>query len=366
MEQEGHYLRPYEYTFNEVLIAPLFRQGIRYQQTVDKKSTRDLLPNESFDSVEGMTMAVFADGVEWKMLVEWDNAHTTIADERLSDNMDFQAWFDLEHSYRAGAFEVMFAYDNMEMLPALDNFVRSDAVGMQGFDNDVHFFGLISAPRREFFAYNNVEEVLHDDLLVCYDYYGPDYSESNFSFWVRIDDDSAGKDLTMEIEKQIASSTVVTDYTISVPSQITIADFNQIIVEQGSAVSVPVYYADSNLTANSINAYADHLNVSVEGNESGAMLTIDAACSFTGETTVSVEINDMHNVDDIATKDIDVTVVANSGYSASACSTLKSTDESEQTIDELDTDSDSSGGSFGFWLFVVACFAGFRFRKING
>ncbi|WP_068545426.1 S8 family serine peptidase [Thalassotalea crassostreae] len=365
MTEDTKYFGPTVYPFNEVLLAPLFRKGIRYNQTVDLKSTRDLLPNESINTVEGMTMAVFADGIEWKLLVEWDNAYTVQGDQDYGDSMDFQAWFDIEHSYKAGAYEVMFAYDNLDMLPPLDNFQRNDAIGMQGLDSDRHFFGLINPPRREFFAYNNIEEVLYDDLVVCYDYYGPDYSESSFIFWVRVDDDTAGKDLNIEIEKQIASSTVITDYTISVPSQITIADFNQVIVEQGSTVTMPVYYADSNLTANSVNAYADHLNVSVDGNEPGAMLTIDAACSFTGDTTVTVEIADMHNNSDVATKDIDVRVIAKSGYSADECSTLRPDDETESEVEaNADDDSGSSGGSFGFLLLLAL--AGFRFRKVNG
>ncbi|WOH38878.1 S8 family serine peptidase [Thalassotalea fonticola] len=345
---------------NEIFMAPMWRKGVKYNQTVEKK---DLIIGESTNSVEGMTMALFADGIEYKVLVEWDNAFTQNADVRYNDSMDFQAWFDLEHSYRPGTFEIMYAYDNLNMLPADDGFNRNDTVGLQGLESDVHFFGLIKAPRREFFASNNLEEVLFDDLVICYDYYGPDYSASDFTFWLRIDEQSAGQDLELTLEHTVDSVHKAETYTVSVPSQITIADFNNIVVQQGNEIQVPVFYADSNLTANSIIATSDKLNVSLDGNNSGALLTINAECSFTGDTTVTVKVADMHNENDIAQKDINVHVVATAGYEGKSCSTTNS-DESTDTVEEESKSSDSSGGSFGF-LMLLAIAAGFRFRKIN-
>ncbi|WNC67349.1 S8 family serine peptidase [Thalassotalea nanhaiensis] len=366
--QETKFFGPNIWPQNEILIAPLMRKGVKYDQTVTLKGSRDLTIGESVNNVEGMTMSLFADGVEWKTLVEWDNVHSVNAGERLDDSMDFQAWFDLKNVNYPGAFEIIYAYDNLDMMAPDEGWGRQDTVGFQGLESDRWFFGLIKPPRREFFAHNNIEEVLHDDLVVCYDYYGPDYSASNFSFWLRVDDQSSGQELDIEIIKSVDADVQEATHTISVPSQITIGNFSKVIVEQGKSVTVPVYYADSNLTANTVNAYSDNLNVFVNGNEPGAQLTIDANCSFTGDTTVTIEVSDNNNETDVARKNIEVQVLASAGFSGSACSTVNDTDEeaNAEEVVEAESDDGSSGGSFGLFLLMLACFSGFKFRKVNG
>ncbi|QBY03365.1 hypothetical protein E2K93_02805 [Thalassotalea sp. HSM 43] len=363
------FFSPLVWPNNEILIAPLMRKGVTYEQTVALKSGRDLLIGESPDVVEGMTMALFADGIEYKAMIEWDNAHTQDAGVRLDDNVDFQAWFDLEHSHLPGKYELIFAYDNVDMMAPDANFNRSDVIGFQGIESDIHFFGLIKAPRREFFAFNNVEEVIHDDLVICYDYYGPDYSASDFSFWVRVDDQSAGEQLELNIESAVGGSVVDQTYIVNVPSQITIGNFNSVVLNQGSSIDVPVFYADSNVTSNTISAYNDNLNLSVDGKVSGSMLTIDANCSFTGDTQIEVEVVDDFNNEDRATATIDVTVLAVAGFDGADCSTSKDSDETstEEEIKEKEPDSDdSSGGSFGVWMLLFSLLAAVRLKAIKG
>ncbi len=335
------------YGLPDIRLGPLMVGGKSVQLTTGKVTPEDAL---IADDAQGITLGAFMTDTNKNILIEWDNAYT-IEGERFftgsqgianDDSYDFQAILDLEYSYEIGSYEVIYAYDNLNMVHG------QGTVGFHGMAGIRGAFGPAGGFRNEAVAYGDLDEVLHDDLVICFDFIGEDYSKTGFSFWVKVAEDYAGEEIDLTVKTKLNRITKSVTNTLKVAGNISINPISDITLNQGEVVTLPVLYSDLQSTVNEITASSDGVLTTVEGNEPGSMLTIEALCDFQGTTVVDVMVADIENSADKAVASFNVEVVAVAGFKATA-----DCDTSDESVIELEQEGSSSGGALAFMLFTL-------------
>lgn len=343
----------------DIRLAPLMIGGVDKQLTVGKKAPTDQL--DAFDA-QGISLGAYTSHTNKNLIIEWDNAHTIKGNrynfngptEHMGDSYDFQAILDLEYSYEIGSYEVIYAYDNLDMVH------NEGVVGFKGMAGIRGWAGPAGGYRYNDVAYNNMQDMLHDDLVVCFDYIGDDYSKTGFTFWLKVDEDSAGKEIDVLVKTKLDRITKSVTNTITVPGTISINEINDVVINQGETLTLPVIYNDTTRTANTITATSNDLITWVDGTEPGSTLTIDASCDFSGPTSVEVMVTDMENSNDFAKTSFNVHVQEVAGFTPS-----ESCNDDDSSLKVAESDS-SSGGSMAFILLaLMTLFFGRRLKVIN-
>ncbi|WOH38894.1 S8 family serine peptidase [Thalassotalea fonticola] len=333
----------------DIRLGPLMIGSHSMQLTTGKVTPKDSL--DAFDA-QGITVGAFMSETNKNILIEWDNAYT-IEGQRYSygstginqnDSYDFQAILDLEYSYEMGSYEIIYAYDNLNMTHS------KGSIGFHGMAGVRGVFGPAGGFRNNSVAYDNLEDILHDDLVICFDFIGADYSKTNFSFWLKVDEGYAGQEVDLTVKTKLNRITKSVTQTLSVAGNISINEISDVVINQGETLSIPVIYNDLEHDANVISVDSKHLLTKISGNEPGAMLTIDASCDFSGSTEVDVIVTDRENSNDVATTSFSVQVQTVAGFTPS--SNCSGDESSAANTDDL-SDDDSSGGSMAIMMLSL-------------
>lgn len=226
------------------------------------------------------------------LVLEWDNVERSRTSGQL---VDFEMFLRMNINYEPGEYEMLFAYDNLQLV---DN---QGSIGFKASDGMVLVDGDI--PRAvnigNGFAFNNIDSSIEDKLVVCMDYTGPEESQFNVKFQAYVSESAAAVTHTITLENGLAGSDneqVFLD--IEVTGNIIVADISDKSVNENESISFEVYYSDENSVSNFIEVVGDNFTTDISGNETGSTVTLTPTENFHGDTTVEVFVKDNTNPSD--------------------------------------------------------------------
>lgn len=300
--------------FPDAFIAPFWR-GIAFnEEGIDWSYMRTPFNVDLWapKNNAGITMAFTADG---QIITEWDNARTTQQDydwmtgtttyNDRDDSFDFEMFYNLNYRYGDGQYEIMMAYDNIDF----GSQGGQGAIGIHGFDGYRGVFGPESPWLGAEFAFDNLKDKVKKNLVVCYDYVGPESSQFDVHFQVLVNNAAAGAAQPIEVK---VSRTGLPDDTVShhlnVPTNIQIGAIGAQQVDEDSSIELMVAYSDENTVANTITVSGAHVSGIAHANTPGSMVTITPDANFSGETQVTITVADSKNASDSASTSFKLTV----------------------------------------------------------
>ncbi|QDP02338.1 S8 family serine peptidase [Thalassotalea sp. PS06] len=233
------------------------------------------------------------------LFLEFDN----VTDKYTGDEFDFQMILRSGIDEREGKHEIIYAYDN------LGADVAKGVVMIEGFDSP---FSRNAGPKNgylyEVLGFDNLDEVLVDDLVVCFDYVGPEQSAIELSFKVAVQPQSTGQDLTINFDYDLeGQDTIALTHDLSVSSNLKIAEFTDMTVDENGRIDgIEVYYVDGNKVPNTIEVTGEGISAEVDGD----MFNLIPNADFHGETMVTVTVRDNEHASDAASTSFMLTVIS--------------------------------------------------------
>ncbi|TKB44213.1 S8 family serine peptidase [Thalassotalea mangrovi] len=356
-------------------VGPLWRGvGLADMNTGTEMMSVPLVNNWSEKA--GISLASTATG--WG-IIEVDNARTYAYGgrdfsapgrpyiwEEKDDRYDYQVIFNVNTRHGKNEHELYYAYDNVDF--GTQN--GRGAIGLQGFTGPMYSRGPISGGfKGEEFAFDDLDSKLHDGLVICYDYYGPESSQFEVTIWTQVKRDAVGTD-------QVMTATSVVDgmadfemsHTLATPSNIQLSAIADMEVNENESVDVNVYYADNSelTTVNAISVSGENVTGIVENHESGASITIVPAENFHGMTEVTVTVADVENPADKASTTFMLNVISDGierGCTNSAASNYNpNANEDDGSCITPPGQEKKSGGSLGYLALMLLAMAGMRRR----
>ncbi|QYJ79218.1 S8 family serine peptidase [Shewanella acanthi] len=275
------------------------------------------------------------------LFLEFDN----VTDTKTGDEYDFEAILRSGIDYRPGKFEIIFAYSNLG-----ENLAKG-AVFVEGFDSPwSKTVGAKDGNLYEVFGYDNLDEKLHNDLVICYDYVGPEQSQMEVSFKVAVQPEATGKALDIELNYDLEGAPSIKQvHTVTVNGNIKLAPIaDQVVPENTKLEGLVVSYVDANKVPNTIEVTGDKVTAEVKGNT----FTLMPKKNFHGETIVTVTVRDNEISSDAASTSFKLTVVSDG---------KEPTPETTETpVEETES---SSGGALGWSLLSLLSMAFVRRAK---
>lgn len=266
------------------------------------------------------------------------------------DRFDFQLIVNAETRFGDNQHEMYFAYDNID-------FGGQDgrgAIGLQGFKGQVSSFGPLEGYLAESYAMDDLDSKLHNGLVLCLDYVGPEMSQFEVTAWAEVGA-AAGTVLNFNAISAVEGMADITmQHSIAVPSNISLpAIKDQSIDENTTLENLAIYYADEENSVNTISISGDHITAKVHSHKSGGTVSITPDKDFHGEVLVTVTVADVENPADAASTQFMLTVVSDGKdpVVVTPPPVVQPKPESK------------SGGSFGFLVLSLFGLLAFRRQK---
>lgn len=315
----NHYLSwPFPYIMSPYgpFVAPFWRGATAgqagFQVPIDTLGTPLEQNYADPKSSSGISIGVSGD----ELVIEWTNARTqgmlaswfgtSPTGEEYDDRYTFNLIMNRTYRFGDGEFEFIMAYGDMDFAGTED----FGSIGLHGHYGPLDIFGYpydqeigVSA------AYNNLSDVVKRDKVFCYDYSGPEATQFDLSFQVRVAETAAGQTLNMDFASDVSgmADNVIVN-SIKVAGNITLAAFNDVTTDENKAFDIAVAYADIDANPNLISVTGEHITAKVHGHEAGAKVTITPKTNWFGETMVTVKVADSVNSTDVTTQSFKVTV----------------------------------------------------------
>ncbi|MEL4430429.1 S8 family serine peptidase [Shewanella mangrovisoli] len=344
------------------LNAPFSSVGVLWRGTDYRGTNSDLMSVPKVvtsKEIAGISVGSTSDG--WA-IIEYDNARsygqlannaTTNAKqwEERDDRYDFELLFNVNTRYGDGEYEMIMAYDNIDFGTQDDR----GSIGVQGFKGPLSLLGPANGYKGQQFAFNGLKDKIHNGLVICYDYVGPESSQFEVTAWTKVATNAPGKALTVDAVSQVdGMANISMSRTVTVPSNITVARIaNQTIAENTRLEGLKVIYADEQNSVNKITVTGEHISAVVNGDTSGSSITITPEANFHGDVEITVTVSDVENLTDAASTSFMLTVES---------------DGVEPTTPPVTPDSDTnkdSGGALGGLSMLLALGALNRRRKTH-
>ncbi len=250
------------------------------------------------------------------IIVEWDNARSEVKDwedgEEVTltphdDSYDFELLLYKDVGYGNNEYEFIMAYDNIEW----GSSDGAGSIGLQGYYGPHNGFLPVNGYLGQSYAYNDLNEKVQDDLIICYDYKGPESSQYQLKFQIQVGNDASGNDLGVNVNHVVAGlADSASAEIVAVPSSIKLGGFSaKQIDEDTSLTGLIINYADENGGANTITVSGDNITATVHGHEAGSLVDITPAENFNGTTTVTVTVTDNVYAGDVTSTSFELTVV---------------------------------------------------------
>ncbi|MFV7768925.1 S8 family serine peptidase [Shewanella marisflavi] len=272
------------------------------------------------------------------LFLEFDN----VTDKNTGEEFDFEAILRSGIDDRPGRFEIIYAYDN------LGADLAKGAVFIEGFDTQwSNTAGPKGGGLNEVLGFDNLDEVLADDLVVCYDYVGPEQSRIEVNFKAVIKPEATGtvQNLVLDYDLQGAPSMQQT-HAISVLGNIQLAEIaDQLVAENTPLEGLTVSYIDANKVPNTVEVTGEHVSAEIQGDS----FTLIPEANFHGDTLVTVTVRDNEHSSDSASTSFMLTVESDG------------VEPTPPPQPEVETES-SSGGALGFGLLSLLPLAWLRRR----
>lgn len=304
-------------------IAPLWKgvidpNAVGWNVTVDALGTPLNVDPFNPDNTSGMSFA-FAYNEELgidEVIIEWVNARTQgneanwfgtypTGDEK-KDRYNFNLVVAKGYRYGSGQYELVMAYGDLDYAGE----AATGAIGLHGNYGPLDIFGYPYGQETGIgYAFDNLDSKIAKNRVICYDYIGPEATQFDLSFKVRVTETAAGQTLNMDIVSDVSGmgQSIIAN-PIKVSSNITLARLKDVVIEENQAFDITVAYADADANPNLIQVSAEHVTAQVKGHEAGSSVTITPEANWFGETRVTVTVADMVNLGDKATTSFLLTV----------------------------------------------------------
>jgi len=213
---------------------------------------------------------------------------------------------NMRNRFGAGEFEYVMAYGDMDFA-GTDDF---GSIGLHGHTGPLDVFGWpygweggVSA------AYNGLSDELKRNKVICWDYTGPEATQFDVQFQVRVDETAAGQTLPLDFISQVSGmgDNMIAN-AISVAGNITLAEFDDVTIEENASFDITVVFVDAEDDANVISVEGDYISAEVTSHEIGSVVTITPDANWHGETMVTVTVADASVASDKAMQTFALTV----------------------------------------------------------
>ncbi|WP_105214632.1 S8 family serine peptidase [Pseudoalteromonas sp. T1lg22] len=297
------------------------------------------------------------------LFMEFDN----VTDKNTGDTYDYEVILRSGIDDHKDKFEVIYAYDNLGanvdegviMIEGGDSVYSSTA----GF-KDGSLYNVI--------GYNDLGKVLKDDLVICFDYVGPEQSEVEFSFKATVNPESAGTDKEITLAYELGSEAKTLTHTIAVKGNLKMSALENMAVEENGRIDgIEVVVLDADQSPNELLVSGD--NISAEIN--GMSFNLVPNANFHGDTEVTVTVRDKANTSDSVSQTFLLSVASDgieygctdataSNYDGSA-DTDDGSCEYPVTVTPEPEVKKSSGGSTSIFM-LMSLLALFGVRRVRG
>jgi subtilisin family serine protease len=270
------------------------------------------LDNSGVDlsQMSGMTVAYGTDSHD--LVFEWVGARTEHMDfdlgttTTLDDSYDFELLLNRDYRFGDGEYEIQMAYDNLDF----GTQPGKGSIGVQGYHGPLTTFGPLDGDLAVSYAFDDLQDKLSDDLVVCYDYRGPESTQYDLRFQVRVSEFATGTDLTLGFNSQVQGMPARTiEANLAVAGNLTLAAMTaRTVVENTTLAGIPVLYQDADAGPNVITVSGDHVAAVVHGHTPGSTFDLIPEANFVGTTLVTVTVSDESNPSDRASTTFLLTV----------------------------------------------------------
>lgn len=351
--------------FPDTMVSPLWRGDVH-------------MPDNTFFDFERLkfTNAVYAVVTDKHYIFQWDGGEEQMHFFSGNENPDPDAYFSVETfvstelNFEDNDYEIVFAYGAIE---TQNNDIGS--IGLHGYWGERNSNGPQLGYLNDGFAFNDVASKVSSGTVICADYRGPEQTQLDLKFSVRVSADIVGTDSVVTVDSQFSDSEIVSvTHTLSAPSNITLAGYENMTVAENSTIKgINVLYSDLKGTSNGIEVTGENISGMVSGTASGATFDLTPDADWHGETEVTVSVFDMAYPSDRASVSFMLTVESDGvefGCTDSAATNFDAnanTDDGSCTlpapvVTPPKVEETSSGGSMG-WLMLTLLPLAFRRRK---
>ncbi|MBR9727930.1 S8 family peptidase [Shewanella intestini] len=359
-------------TFPDTMIAPLWK-GVFFGASFGTPYE----PNQWEPELNaGITFAYTQDK---QMIIEWDNVRSQMIDydwftgtniiNNMDDRYDFQTIINFnDYQYGEGQYEIIMAYDNLDMAGETQG-----TIGVHGFSGVRSTYQPIEGYKGTQFAFDDIDQKLSNDLVVCYDYVGPEMSQMKLTFQARVDNNSAGNALEMSVNSQVDGiEDMQMAQSITVAGNLTLGDFKDYTIDENTQLAdVVVAYSDANNSVNTITVTGENITSEVNSHTPGSTFTVTPAANFYGETEVTVTVYDTASPTDMVSKSFMLTVISDGvelGCTDPAATNYDENanqDSGDCTYPADDAEEESSNDSGGavHWIFALFILMAINRRK---
>jgi len=340
----------------DYLFAPLWNAEI------DMMTWSNSTTLAKFEGNSGVTLAYLGD----YLLLEWDNAKTydqgqdmnwnTTFDAR-DDSYNHQMFMRSNTSYIPGEYEVVMAYDSIDF----GTQSGSGSIGLRGYHGPRAGMFPLNGHTGVSFAYNNLSDVIKDNLVVCYDIVGPESTSIIVNFQVQVIGEAISSEQLLNVSGSVEGvSNANAELSVSVDSNISITAIADKNIDENESQDIIVSFADGDggVSANTISVKGDNITAEVSEHSSGSVVTITPSANWHGDTEVTVTVtdniftNDRVSTSFLLTVNSDGVELGCTDSSATNFDASANSDDGSCKFPVAEESNKSSGGSMA-WLLLT-------------
>lgn len=355
--------------------------GAGFNQVIEALSTPLNIDYGDPSKMSGMMVAYAIDEASEQddIIIEWLNSRSEsieaswfgeniVPDSERDDRYTFNLILHNGNRFGAGQFEIIMAYGGLDYADVGDY----GSVGLHGNYGPIDIFGFPFGEEIGVnYAYNDLSSKLQENMAVCYDYTGPEASQFDVSFQVRVSELAAGKALDIELQSHVSGMGDVSIMSpVEVVGNLTVPQMNDLEVDENGSVDLLVAYVDSDINPNVISVEGEHISAVVHGHQIGSKVTITPEANWYGETEVMVKVADSSNPTDMGYSTFMLTVVSDGVAHVLGCMDSTATNYDAEATESNDScqyavakqEKDSKGGSMAFLSLLLVPLLMFRRR----
>ena len=298
------------------------------------------------------------------VFMEFDN----VTDKYTGDTFDYEVILRSGIDDHEGMFEAIFAYDN------LGAGVDEGTIFIEGGDSVYSTTaGFKDGALSNVVGYDDLGKILQDDLVICFDYVGPEQSEVEFNFTATVMPDAKGSVQDITLDYQLGSQEGgMLMHSIGVQSNLKMSDIaDMTVAENGRIDGVDVMVVDADQSPNELVVTGENVTAEVDG----MSFNLIPDAHFHGETMVTVTVQDKANPADKVSKEfllmvesdgveLGCTDAAATNYDATANEDDGSCEFASQVTPETEAETkSSSSGSLGHFIVLLLPLLALRRRK---
>lgn len=231
------------------------------------------------------------------LFMEFDN----VTDKNTGEIFDYEVILRSGIDDHKNKYEIIYAYDN------LGENVDEGTIFVEGGDSVYSTnAGFKDGAINNVVGYNDLSKLLKDDLVICFDYVGPEQSEIEFSFKASVKPESKGTVQDIRLDYQLGNSTsAMMMHSINVKGNLKISALDDMTVpENGRIDGIEVMVLDADQSPNELVVTGEGITSEVNG----MSFNLIPEPYFFGETYVTVTVQDKANPTDKVSTDFLLTV----------------------------------------------------------